>query len=200
MKISNVKKQIGDFLLDIKEMDIPLGSMYGIVGDNGCGKTTAMKIIAKIIEADSGYIDYEGLTARDITMVFRNSYMMRDTVLKNVLYPLVLRKIKPDMQKVEYFLEIADLQNSREKYAPGLSGGQQQKLALIRAMIFSPKLVLIDEAFSNLDRESVDVFTQLILERHRLESTTFIICSHQPSQIERLCSHVFTMENGRTRL
>ena len=196
MKITNLKKKIGDFSLNIESMDIPMGEIYGIIGSNGCGKTTLMKIIAGVLTPDSGHINYGSLTARDITMVFRKPYLLHDTVIHNLLYPLTLRKIKPDMAQVEYFLETAGLQNCRKQYAPGLSGGQQQKLALIRAMIFSPKLILIDEAFSNLDMESTDVFERLIIERQRLESTTVLICSHQLSQVQRMCGHVFSMKNG----
>ena len=196
MKITNLKKKIGDFSLNIECMDIPMGKIYGIIGSNGCGKTTLMKMMAGVLAPDSGHIDYGHLTARDITMVFRKPYLLHDTVIRNLLYPLTLRKIKPDMAQVEYFLEIAGLQNCREQYAPGLSGGQQQKLALVRAMIFSPQLILIDEAFSNLDMESTDVFERLILERQRLESTTVLICSHQLAQIQRMCKHVFSMKNG----
>ena len=196
MKITNLKKKIGEFSLHIEEMDIPFGGIYGIIGSNGCGKTTTMKIIARLLAPDSGHIDYENLTQRDITMVFRKPYLLHDTVVKNLLYPLLLRKTTPDMARVEHFLEIAGLQNCRDQYAPGLSGGQQQKLAMIRAMIFSPKLILIDEAFSNLDTESIDAFERLILETNRTESTTFVICSHQIAHIQRLCGKIFFMKDG----
>jgi len=196
MKISNIKKNFDRFSLDIKKLDVPQHKIYGIIGSNGCGKTTLMKIIGGLMQPDRGHIDYMGLLPRDITMIFRKPYLLHDTVIKNLLYPLNLRKIKPDTEKVEYYLELADLQDLRQQYAPGLSGGQQQKLALIRAMIFSPKLIIIDEGFSNLDIESCSLFEQFILKRQHQEPATFIICAHQLSHIQRLCDHVFFMHNG----
>jgi len=156
-----------------------------------------MKLMAGILPPDTGQIDTEGLAPQDITMVLRKPYLMHDTVIRNLTYPLKLRGIKPDVELVEYYLELAGLQDDREIYAPGLSSGQQQKLALIRAMIFSPKLVLIDEAFSNLDMESTAAFEWLILERQRTETATYLICAHQLSHIQRLCGYVFFMHDGR---
>ena len=197
MKISNVKKSIGEFSLHINRLDIQQGKIYGIIGPNGCGKTTLMKIIAGITPPDSGIIDCKTLTPRDITMVFRKPYLLHDTVIKNLLYPCALRKLKPDNDLIEHYLKIAGLQNMRNQYAPGLSGGEQQKLALIRAMIFSPKLILIDEGFSNLDIESVGLFERFILDKQRQEPAMYIICAHQLSHIRRMCSHIFFMCEGQ---
>ena len=196
IKINNLKKEFDRFSLNIENLSVPQGKIYGIIGANGCGKTTIMKIISGLITPDSGLIDYAGLTPRDITMVFRKPYLMHDTVIKNLMYPLTLRKITPDNEKVEYYLKIAELYDIKNEYAPALSGGQQQKLALIRAFIFSPRLIIIDEGFSNLDIESTGLFEQLILDRQKKEPVTYIICAHQLSHIQRLCGHIFFMHNG----
>jgi len=163
MKMSNVKKSFEKFSLHIESLNIVEGKIYGIIGPNGCGKTTGMKLMAGVVAPDSGSIDYEGLTERDITMIFRKPYLLHDTVLRNLLYPLKLRKIKPDMDKIDYLLEIAGLQNLRDEYALTLSGGEQQKLSLIRALVFSPKMIFIDEGLSNMDIESTAFFEEYIL-------------------------------------
>jgi len=207
MKITNVKKSFEKFSLNIESLDIPEGKIYGIIGPNGCGKTTAMKIMAGVIKPDSGRIDYEGLTPRDITMVLRKPYLLHDTVIRNLEYPLKLRKIKPDAKVIEHFLEIAGLINYRNEYALTLSGGEQQKLALIRALIFSPKMIFIDEAFSNMDIESVAFFENYILDMHRAAldvsastgPVTWVVISHQLSNIRRLCEEVFFMHNGEIK-
>ncbi|MCL2856744.1 MAG: ABC transporter ATP-binding protein [Oscillospiraceae bacterium] len=197
MKISNLHKSYGKFSLQVEDLSLPAGEIYGIIGPNGCGKTTLMKAIAGLLEPDSGHIDYNGLTPRDITMVFRKQYLIHDTVLHNLVYPLKIRGIKPDEELVKRYLDIAGLWESREEYAPGLSSGQQQKLTLVRALIFSPGLVLIDEAFSNLDMESAATFEQLILEKQRSSPATYIICAHQLSHIQRLCGYILFMHSGR---
>jgi len=216
MKIIDVKKSFEKFSLHIERLEIPEGKIYGIIGPNGCGKTTAMKLMAGVIEPDSGIIDYEGLEARDITMVMRKPYLLHDTVLRNLEYPLKIRKIKPDPEQIEHFLEIAGLINYRNEYALSLSGGEQQKLALVRAMVFSPKMIFVDEAFSNMDIESVAFFENYILDMHRSSlsdasqsmpipisspmtsssPTTWVIISHQLSNIRRLCEEVIFMHNG----
>jgi len=196
MKISELKKDFDKFSLFIDSLDMPEGSIYGIIGSNGSGKTTLMKLMAGVLTPDSGSIDYEGLTAQDITMIFRKPYLMHESVLKNILYPLKIRKIKPDMEYVEHLLEISGLQDLRDEYALTLSGGEQQKLSLIRAVVFSPKLIFIDEGFSNMDIESVSVFEDFILEMQKTQKITWVITSHQLSVIKRLCNHVFFMYYG----
>jgi len=197
MKITNVIKSFDKFSLNIESMNIQTGKVYGIIGPNGCGKTTAMKLMAGLIQPDSGSIDYEGLTPRDITMVLRKPYLLHDTVVRNLEYPLKLRKIKPDNDLIEHYLEITGLTDYRNEYALSLSGGEQQKLALARALIFSPKMIFIDEAFSNMDIESVAFFENYILELQNAKPITWIIISHQLSNIKRLCEYVFFMCDGK---
>ena len=199
MRITNVKKSFEKFSLHIESLDIPEGKIYGIIGPNGCGKTTAMKLMAGVTLPDSGFIDYEGLTPRDITMVMRKPYLLHDSVINNLLYPLRIRKIKADTGLIEHYLEIAGLQDYRDEYALTLSGGEQQKLSLVRALIFSPKLVFIDEAFSNMDIESVAFFENYILDMQKSKPMTWVIISHQLSNIKRLCEFVFFMYNGEVK-
>jgi len=196
MRISELKKDFDKFSLYIDSLDVPGGSIYGIIGSNGSGKTTAMKLMAGVLPADSGSIDYEGLTAQDITMIFRKPYLMHESVLKNILYPLKIRNIKPDMEYIGHLLEISGLQDLQNEYALTLSGGEQQKLSLIRAIVFSPKLIFIDEGFSNMDIESVCMFEEFILDMQKTQKLTWVITSHQLSVIKRLCNHVFFMHNG----
>ena len=197
MKISNVNISFERFSLYIDNFEATENKIYGLIGPNGCGKTTAMKIMAGLLKPHSGNIDYENLTPIDITMVFRKPYLIHDTVFNNLVYPLKIRKLKPDNAQVEHFLEIAGLQNRRDQYAPGLSGGEQQKLALIRAMILSPKLIFIDEAFSNMDIESVAFFENYILNKQKTNPITWVIISHQLSSIKRLCDYVYFLHNGQ---
>jgi len=196
MKITELEKNFDKFSLRINTMTIAPGRIHGLVGPNGCGKTTLMKLMAGIIKADSGVIDNEGLTPKDITMAPRKPYLLHDSVFRNLVYPLSLRKIKPDHELVDHYLEMAGLKDRRKQYAPGLSAGEQQKLSLVRALIFSPKLILIDEAFSSLDIESATMFEQIILERQQNQPVTWIVISHQLSLIQRLCSHVYFMYDG----
>jgi ABC-type multidrug transport system ATPase subunit len=120
--------------------------------------------------------------------------------MRNLTYPLAIRKIKPDREQVEHYLKMAGLQDIRDQYALGLSGGEQQKLSLIRALIFSPKLIFVDEAFSNMDIESVAIFEDYILSMKKKEPMTWVIVSHQLSNIKRLCEYVHFMHEGRIRV
>lgn len=196
MKISNLKKDFGGFSLNIEHMELGRGGMYGLIGANGCGKTTLIKLLAGILKPDSGEIDCGGIDARDITMVPRKPYLLHDSVYNNLVYPLKIRKIKPDKALADEYLLLAGLQDLRKRYAPALSSGEQQKLALIRALIFSPKLLLIDEAFSGIDIEGASALEQFILARQKERPATWLMVSHQLSHIQRMCGHAFFMVKG----
>lgn len=197
MKISNLRKEFGAFSLDIQSLDLAPGRIYGLIGANGCGKSTLLKLLAGVLKPDGGSIDYEGLCPQDITMLSRKPYLLHDTVYQNLIYPLKLRKIKPRREMVDHWLALMGLADKRAQYAPNLSGGEQQKLALARALIFDPKLILLDEGLSNMDIESVAQVEALIRSRQQEAPLTWLVVNHQLSQIERLCDEVCFMDGGR---
>lgn len=197
MRISNLEKRFPGFAVRIDELRLEHGRIHGLIGPNGSGKTTVMKLMAGLLKPDGGEIDHEGIAPREMTMVPRKPYFLHDSVYNNLIYPLALRGIKPDAEAVEHHLALAGLSRERKKYARNLSSGEQQKLALVRALIFAPKLVFIDEAFSNLDIESADLFERLILDRQRENPITWVVISHQLAHIQRLCEAVCFMDAGR---
>ena len=190
MKITKLEKQMGDFHLNIAEMNLEPGLIHGLVGANGCGKTTLSKLILGILSPDSGTIDYEGLTARDITMTSQKPYLLHDTVYQNLIYPLKIRGIRPDGAEVDRWLSRCGLLEKKMQYARSLSSGEQQKLSFIRALIFEPKLVIVDETLSNLDPDSTELFEELMLEQQKERPITWITISHQLVHIKKICDKV----------
>ena len=139
MKIINLEKQMGSFRLQMEEMTLEPGLVHGLIGSNGCGKTTLSKLIMGILTPDGGTIDYEGLIPRDITMTSQKPYLLHDTVYQNLIYPLKLRGIRPEEPEVDRWLARCGLLEKKKQYARSLSSGEQQKLSFIRALIFKPK-------------------------------------------------------------
>ena len=197
MKIYKLRKRYGDFELDVQNLDFEQGLIHGLIGPNGCGKSTLAKLIAGVIPADLIEIDYHGLTQRDITLTSQKPYIMRDTVLNNLIYPLKLRNIEADEDKIEYWLNLCGLKEKKTAHARSLSSGQRQRLSLVRAMIFEPKLVIIDENLSNLDLDGVETFENEILKIQKHKPITWIIVSHQLSHVQRLCERIHFMDAGR---
>lgn len=196
MKISNLEKRMGQFRLHIDSMNLETGLVHGLVGSNGCGKTTLSKLIMGILEPDQGTIDYEGLTFRDITMTSQKPYLLHDTVYQNLIYPLKIRGIRPDEDEADKWLERCGLRDKKKQYARSLSSGEQQKLSFIRALIFKPSMVIVDETLSNLDPDSTELFEQLILEQQKERPVTWVTISHQLVHIKKICDRVHFMENG----
>ena len=196
MKISNLKKSLGDFKLNIDSLVFDPGLIHGIIGANGCGKTTLAKLLSGLIEPDSGDINLDGLGQRDITMVFQRPYLLHDTVYNNLIYPLKLRGKNIGQAKTKYWLDITGLSHKSDQYALSLSSGERQKLSLCRAMIFEPKLIIIDEAIQNLDPDSTKMFEDIFLNRQRKDPATWIIVSHQLAHIKRICNKVHFMKSG----
>ena len=164
MKISAFSKTYDRrTVLDFPGMELQPGKIYAVIGANGSGKTTLSKIIMGTLPYDSGSIDYEGLTDRDITMTGQRPYLMHTSVYSNLVYPLKIRNQKIDEDYVDYWLEKAGLQDKKKQYALSLSSGEQQKLSFIRALIFKPKLVIVDETLSNLDPDSADLFERIMI-------------------------------------
>lgn len=197
MRITDLTRRQGDFLLKIDNAYFEPGKIHGMIGSNGSGKSTLAKLIMGIIPADSGCIDYEGLTPRDITMTGQKPYLLHSSVYQNLIYPLKIRGIEPRAELVDQWLEKAGLQHKRKQYALSLSSGEQQRLSFARALIFGPKLVIVDETLSNLAPDGVRLFESIMEQQQRENPITWITISHQLVHISKLCDVVHFMEQGR---
>lgn len=195
LRVESLRKTMGAFSLCIDELRIDGPGVYGLMGANGCGKSTAAKLICGVAKPDGGSVR-TGLSSREVTLVPRKPYIMNDTVYRNLAYPLKVRGIDP-REKCEEYLGLIGFAERRREQARGLSGGEMQKLALARAMIFDPKLIILDEAMTDLDLDSLDMFMGMVLDRQRRDPAIWIVISHHLAQIRRLCGRVFFMSGGR---
>jgi len=197
MRIINLKKQLGRFSIDIPYLVLAKGCIHGFIGENGSGKTTTAKLIANILQPDEGQILYDGLEPRSITMSSQKPYMLHTSVYENLLYPLKIRNIKPDEKAIDAMLQKYDLYEKKKQYARSLSSGEQQKLSLLRTLIFQPEFVIVDETLSNLSAESLELFENLIWKIQKTRCITWVLISHQPHIINELCDTVHFFSNGR---
>ncbi len=197
MKITKLKKTLGQITIDINNLEISEGHIHGIIGHNGCGKTSLCKLLLDLMPAEERQIDWNGLKQIDCTMTSQRPYLLKGSVYENIVYPLKLRKIAPDNDFIDECLLKFGLLDKKDQYALSLSSGERQKLSLIRAFIFNPRFVIIDETFANLDFESVKTFEEFILQNQKKVNSTFIIISHQLPQLQRLCDKLHFMEKGK---
>jgi len=197
MRITELRKKIGKTDLYIEDLKIENGLIHGLVGPNGCGKTTLLKLIMGITEPDSGSIDLEGIAMSDMTMMSQRPYLMHKNVYENIVYPLKIRGAKIDEKEINELLERAGLLEIRDQYAGSLSSGERQKLSFLRAIVFRPKMILMDETLSNLDPDSEKLFREMVTERHREDGSTWLIVSHQWDEMNDLFDEVHHMKKGR---
>jgi ABC-type multidrug transport system ATPase subunit len=197
MTLTGLEKKLGDFSLSIEKLVVPGPGIYGLVGPNGCGKTTLAKLMAGLMTPDSGSIDTGALGPRDITLLSRKPYMMDDTVYNNLVYPLRLRKMVPDAKLIDEYLEQMGFSERRKQRARLLSSGEQQKLAFLRALIFKPRIIIADEAMTALDIDSLDLFEKTVLDEQKKDPIIWIIISHQMSHVRRLVNYLFFLYQGR---
>jgi ABC-type multidrug transport system ATPase subunit len=196
MMVTNLEKKQGDFFLCINHLEIREPRIYGLIGPNGCGKSTTAKLLSGVLPPDRGTIDLEGLDPRNLSLLPQKPYMMRDTVYQNLVFPLKLRGIPIDREDAQAQLDGAGFRGRYRQQARSLSGGEQQKLALLRAFIFHPRFLIADEAMTELDMDSLDFFERMMREHQRNSGGICLIISHQMAHVERLCEYLFFMNQG----
>lgn len=197
MKITDLEKNVGSFQLKIDDLYIQTGLIHGLAGHNGSGKTVLLKLIMGILTPDRGEIDLEGMDRRAMTMMSQRPYLLTESVYDNIVYPLKLRKIKPDDTRIDELLERTGLLTQKNQYARSLSSGERQKLSFIRAIIFEPEFIIMDETLSNLDPDSERTIVDIIKEIQLTRPATWLMVSHGQDVREELCDIIHYMEKGR---
>ena len=197
MKITDLEKNVGSFQLKIDDLYIQPGLIHGLAGHNGSGKTVLLKLIMGILTPDRGEIDLKGMDRRAMTMMSQRPYLLTESVYDNIVYPLKLRKIKPDDTRIDELLERTGLLTQKNQYARSLSSGERQKLSFIRAIIFEPEFIIMDETLSNLDPDSERTIVDIIKEKQLTRPATWLMVSHGQDVREELCDIIHYMEKGR---
>ena len=208
IKIENVKKKfLEKTVLDIDYLEIESGKITGVTGPNGSGKTTLMNIIGGMDKDYQGNITYNDKMLNkqiieNMTYVFQKPYLFRRSVSENIIYPLKIRnydkiKSKELVKKIIIDLKIEDL---IELKAHKLSGGESQKVALARALVFSPNILLLDEPTSNIDPEYINTMESVISKFHKQTKGTIVIVTHNIEQSIRLCHNIISLDSGKVVL
>ena len=191
-------------VLDIPKMEFAKGHLWGIIGPNGSGKTTLMRIVAGLMDSTSGTVLYNKESFNDnikksMTLVFQKPYLLRTTVYQNIAYPLQIRGYseKEIRSRVDRLISSFQIESIRDQKAWTLSGGEGQKVALARALVFKPDLLILDEPTSNIDPSSIMLLEERILEYYTEEKPTILMVTHNIQQAKRLCNQVAFMNEGR---
>lgn len=193
IKIRDLKKEFNrKGILNIPELTFRKGGISYLLGENGAGKSTLLNILAKVDKEYQGRVD-DSFREDEISLVDANPYMLKGNVYKNIAYPLKIRKRENIDKSMTALLDIFNLKTLKNKEASKLSSGETQKVAIVRALSFSPKLLMLDEPTANLDKsaklELID-----ILGKYNQQGNTIIVVTHDHSFFENLEGEKIVLE------
>jgi lipoprotein-releasing system ATP-binding protein len=198
------------FGIDLK---IQKGSFNSIIGESGSGKTTLLNIIGTLDKPTRGQVvinstdtsnmsrnELAELRNQTIGFVFQFHYLLPEfTALENVLMPYLIKHSRPDkeiLQRADELFEIVGISQVKNNMANKMSGGRQQRTAVIRALINNPAIFLADEPTGNLDSENTSTIYKIFREINERYGTTFIIVTHD-RRIAGETDRIIEIKDGR---
>lgn len=212
IKASNIYKKYGNVeVLKGVDLTIEKGEVACIVGASGAGKSTLLQIIGTLEEADKGsiIIDSHDIISlnqkklaefrnKNIGFVFQFHHLLPEfTALENICIPALIAGLsqKEATQKAMQLLDYMNLTDRKDHKPSMMSGGEQQRIAVARALINDPAVVLADEPSGNLDSQSAKDLHQLFFKLRDMLGQTFVIVTHNP-QLAEMSDKTFTMKDG----
>jgi putative spermidine/putrescine transport system ATP-binding protein len=207
LDVTDAEKSFGaTSVLGGVDLKVGAGEFVSLLGPSGCGKTTLLRIVAGLLAADRGSVKLDGqdISAlpphkRDVGVVFQNYALFPHlTVAENVAFGLKAKR-RPASEiapTVGRFLDLVHLQSFADRSVRALSGGQQQRVAVARALAVGPKLLLLDEPFSALDRKLRETM-QIELRRLLRElGTTAVFVTHDQDEALTMSDRIAVMNRG----
>jgi len=208
LEIRGICKSYGkaEILRDIDLM-VETGEVLALIGPTGSGKTTLLRLVSLLEEPSKGCILFDGqkVTAasekeklkarRRMAMVFQKPVMFKANVSENVSFGLKMRGID-DPKKIEEALSAVGLSGFENRDANTLSGGEMQRIALARALVLEPELLLLDEPTANLDPKSAASIDRLLQSLPR-QKRAVILATHNMMECKRLATRVAVLQAGR---
>lgn len=200
----------------IKGLDLKVfeSEIIAIVGESGVGKTTLLNLIGALDSHDAGEILFDkvsifSLSANELAkyrneklgFIFQFHYLLPEfNTLENTIFPALIRGKKREevMQRAMIILKELNL-GDRWHHKPGeLSGGEQQRVAVARALINSPRMILADEPSGNLDEKNSEILFEILRDVNKKYKASFIIATHN-YKLAKICDKIYEMQNGKIK-
>lgn len=206
--VRELKKAFNDVVVyDGFDIDLPQGKLISIFGPNGCGKSTLINLISGLVPIDAGEVLYDGRTIKEtrISYVFQN---YREALfpwlrsIDNIHYPLKVMGIpaKQRIERVDRLLADFEINIDLNAYPYTLSGGQQQTVSILRALVTEPEVLFLDEPFSALDYEMTLFMREQIQKIYLKTKTTTLVVSHDLEEAVQLADKVLLLTRRPTRI
>ncbi len=201
--IKNLSKTYKGFKLDNISLTLPKGCIMGLIGENGAGKSTTIKLILDTIKRDNGSIEVLGEDnlinfkerKEDIGVVLDEAYFPESFTVKQV--NTVMKNTYKRWDKELFFMYIQKLALPKDKAFKDFSRGMKMKLAIAVALSHDAKLLILDEATSGLDPIARDEILNILYEFTRNDDHSILISSHIVSDLEKLCDYIAFLHKGR---
>ncbi len=208
MTVRGLRKAFeGTVIYDDFDVDLPLGKFISIFGPNGCGKSTFINMISGLMPMNAGEVLYDGqrISETKISYVFQNYREALFPWLKaidNIHYPLKVMRIpsKERHRRVEKLLADFDVQIDLNAYPYTLSGGQQQTVSILRALVTEPEVLFLDEPFSALDYEMTLFMREQVQTIFMKRKTTALLVSHDLEEAIQLADKVVLLSRRPTKV
>jgi ABC-2 type transport system ATP-binding protein len=206
--IDNLQKSYsGTTVLNIQNLNISKGESFGLVGNNGAGKTTMFRLMLDLIKADAGNISIEGsnVAKTDSWKQLTGSFLDQGFLI-DFLSPEEFLNFSGNIKGLssdeiqDFLLEMTEFFNNeiigKKKLIRSLSMGNQQKIGIAAALMGNPPLVVLDEPFNSLDPTTQIRLKNLIKRKKTENNITFLISSHDLNHITEVCDRIVVLENG----
>jgi putative ABC transport system ATP-binding protein len=192
------------------DLDIGIGEAVGLVGPSGSGKSTLLMVMAGLERADAGRVAVTGedlgrldedalarFRGRNVGIVFQSFHLIPTmTALENVAVPLELVGLEDAQARAREELTAVGLSDRMQHYPAQLSGGEQQRVAVARALAPNPAIVVADEPTGNLDEDTGKQIIDLLFAGHARRGTTLVLVTHDVALAAR-CARVVRLRSGR---
>lgn len=205
LKLENVEKRFGHFTaVDHLSLEIPEGSMFGMLGANGAGKTTTFRMILGLLEPSSGNVSWKGKNINYSTSS-QIGYLPEERglypklkVSEQLIYLARLRGMDKGAasSEIKQWLDRFNVPEYYDKKVGDLSKGNQQKIQFIAAVLHKPELLILDEPFSGLDPLNVELLKGAVHDL-RKNGTTIVFSSHRMEHVEELCEQLCILQRGK---
>jgi tungstate transport system ATP-binding protein len=206
IRIQNLCKSFGSKeVLKNVNMVINRGEIFALIGPSGVGKTIMLRILNFLETPSDGRIVFNGInsshkidTRRRMSMIFQTPAIFNTSVFNNVAYGLEVRGVDKNTtkEKVMNALNIVGLPGKEYQKARTLSGGEAQRMAFARAIVYDPDILLLDEPTANLDPANVAKMEEIIKRIRSERGTTIVIATHNIYQVKRIADRVGILLNG----